>query len=455
MDSNDEQKIVMGPTLKVDGTISGSAISGSCAKIGTSVAIGSNTVAGALGIYKTIGNRFIDISDGSPGSDEIFFIDNNAHFGIGDLDNIADGNYIKTQNTCIDFYTNNCLGARFRNPGGTLLGSVVDHHQTLGTNTTLGGGNNNKGTSNDSFIGAGTLNTSSAPYSFIGAGESNTISSGETHTFIGSGCRNLLDGDYSSIVGGMLNTSSDACTFIGGGCCNIICSGATNSSIAGGELNQIRTNAKISFIGGGCLNYINSATASIVGGISNTIGTGAEGSVILGGYANTVGNNHCYSVVMGGYNINTTAANQTIVCDLCVKGTISKNGGSFKIDHPTPSKRATHNLIHSFVESPTAGDNIYRYSVITVDNKAEIILPDYYKDLNKDSQIWITADGHFGQAFGLINLETTKLTVTSNQDGKYNVLLIGTRKDEDANKYWKGVETLKNEHEIANYNKKA
>ena len=59
---------------------------------------------------------------------------------------------------------------------------------------------------------------------------------------------------------------------------------------------------------------------------------------------------------------------------LDVRGTLTKTTGSFKIDHPDPEKINTHNLYHSFVESPTAGDNLYRYRVTTtVDNSLATI----------------------------------------------------------------------------------
>ena len=38
---------------------------------------------------------------------------------------------------------------------------------------------------------------------------------------------------------------------------------------------------------------------------------------------------------------------------------VSKASGSFRIKHPLPSKNATHDLVHSFIEGPQA-DNIYR-----------------------------------------------------------------------------------------------
>ena len=47
-------------------------------------------------------------------------------------------------------------------------------------------------------------------------------------------------------------------------------------------------------------------------------------------------------------------------------GSVSKNSGSFKIDHPLESKKDTHHLVHSFVEAPQA-DNIYR-GVVQLEN---------------------------------------------------------------------------------------
>ena len=136
----------------------------------------------------------------------------------------------------------------------------------------------------------------------------------------------------------------------------------------------------------------------------------------------------------------TTFGNLDLAYDLDVGGALSKGSGTFKIKHPDPEKNETQYLHHSFVESPTAGDNIYRWQVEVVDGTAEIELPDYYKFLNENDQVWITPVKHFGQAYGEVNEEQTHLTVTANADGIYNVLCIGTRKDEVAVKAWRGVE---------------
>lgn len=128
---------------------------------------------------------------------------------------------------------------------------------------------------------------------------------------------------------------------------------------------------------------------------------------------------------------------------LGICGTLSKTAGSFQISHPDPAKTQIKDLWHSFVESPTAGDNLYRFEVEIENGTATIDLPDYYKHLNENDQVWVNAKNHFGRAYGVVNQEQTVLTVFADTDGEYNVLLIGTRKDEDAVKAWKGTERLK------------
>ena len=54
-------------------------------------------------------------------------------------------------------------------------------------------------------------------------------------------------------------------------------------------------------------------------------------------------------------------------------GALSKASGSFKIDHPLPSKTDTHYLVHSFIEGPRA-DLIYRGSATLVAGSATVDL---------------------------------------------------------------------------------
>ena len=97
---------------------------------------------------------------------------------------------------------------------------------------------------------------------------------------------------------------------------------------------------------------------------------------------------------------------------------IAKDAGSFRINHPDPTKTDTHLLYHSFVESPTAGDNIYRYEIQTCDGVASLELPSYYKFLIKNDQVWVTPVNHFGNAYGVIDQTQSCVSVCSDIDGR-------------------------------------
>ena len=77
--------------------------------------------------------------------------------------------------------------------------------------------------------------------------------------------------------------------------------------------------------------------------------------------------------------------------NLEVTGTISKSGGSFKIDHPLDPEHKY--LLHSFVESPDMM-NIYNGNAV-LDHRGEatIELPEWFSALNRDFRYQLTAIG--------------------------------------------------------------
>jgi len=77
--------------------------------------------------------------------------------------------------------------------------------------------------------------------------------------------------------------------------------------------------------------------------------------------------------------------------NVSVTGTLSKGGGSFKIDHPLdPTNKY---LYHSFVESPDMM-NIYNGNVtLDANGEAWVELPAYFEALNKDFRYQLTAIG--------------------------------------------------------------
>ena len=138
--------------------------------------------------------------------------------------------------------------------------------------------------------------------------------------------------------------------------------------------------------------------------------------------------------------------NVVIPGSLEVQTALIKPVGTFEIPHPDPQKKESGwRLRHSFVESPTRGDNIYRFVVDVVDKETVIKMPEYYGYLNENTQIWASPAGHFGRAYGKIDEEMTEIKITADTDGEYNILVIGTRKDEAAKNFWdeKGVEYIK------------
>jgi hypothetical protein len=83
-----------------------------------------------------------------------------------------------------------------------------------------------------------------------------------------------------------------------------------------------------------------------------------------------------------------------------VDGSFSKGSGSFKIKHPLESKKDTHYLMHSFVESPRT-DLIYR-------GKTQLT----------NGQASINIDTYFGMAEGTFDALTDDVdTFTSNESG--------------------------------------
>jgi hypothetical protein len=180
------------------------------------------------------------------------------------------------------------------------------------------------------------------------------------------------------------------------------------------------------------------ASAAKASSVALGVDASAAGSfsVALGNTASAENNNEGILGTTGPYTTNKWK----VPGDFTVSGT--KN---FEIPHPKPEKSATHVIRHGAVESPTPGDTLYRWKIqATKDNDIITIdLPDYFIYLNKDVQIWVTGQGHFGNGYGTLNRETEQLEIHCQFAGEYNVLVIGTRNDDHQSVqdwYIKGVE---------------
>ena len=263
----------------------------------------------------------------------------------------------------------------------------------------------------------GNFNSASGLYSTVGGGYGNTASNP------------VCSSVGSTVSGGINNTAYNSYSTISGGIGNVAC--GNRATVGGGYINTASGN--YSTVSGGYINIASGYISTVSGGRNNT--ASGTNSGILGGQNNTTAG-FADSFIVGS-NLTAGAACTTYV------NALSKTSGTFRINHPNPAKTNTHYLQHSFVESPTAGDNIYRHIVRTCNCSGIIELPDYHKYLNENDQVFISATCHLGYGFGVVNKEQTCVTVTTNSDGEYNVLLIGTRKDVNAVTAWDGIEILK------------
>jgi hypothetical protein len=182
---------------------------------------------------------------------------------------------------------------------------------------------------------------------------------------------------------------------------------ATTSGVRG-----ITTSTNGSGISG--MANMNSGSASGVLGTGVGIAAGVKGTSVGGAaiVGQTIGGTGVYgtsSAQTGVYGFSTNGTGvfagassasataldvlgkATVTGNLAVSGTVSKGGGSFKIDHPLDP--ANKFLYHSFVESPDMM-NIYN-GIATLDAKGEAVvkLPAWFGTLNREFRYQLTPIG--------------------------------------------------------------
>ena len=133
-----------------------------------------------------------------------------------------------------------------------------------------------------------------------------------------------------------------------------------------------------------------------------------------------------------------------------VDGTVSKDGGSFKIDHPLDP--ANKYLYHSFVESPDMM-NIYNGNVTTdAQGDAVVTLPEWFETLNRDFRYQLTVMGQFAQAIVSGKVANHQFTIkTDKPNVEVSWQVTGIRQDAWANAHRIPVEEMKSEKERGFY----
>jgi hypothetical protein len=114
--------------------------------------------------------------------------------------------------------------------------------------------------------------------------------------------------------------------------------------------------------------------------------------------------------------------------NLIVQGSLFKNAGSFRIDHPLDP--ANKFLSHSFVESPDMM-NFYNGNVTTdASGSATVTLPDYFAALNRDYRYQLTVLGQFAQAIVSREIAGNSFEIHTDKPGvKVSWQVTGIRQD--------------------------
>ncbi len=150
-------------------------------------------------------------------------------------------------------------------------------------------------------------------------------------------------------------------------------------------------------------------------------------------------------------NGSLTAGNTQINGSLNVNGTLSKAGGSFKIDHPLDP--ANKYLYHSFVESPDM-KNIYD-GVVRLDahGQAWVDLPDWFEALNRDFRYQLTAIGGPGPGLYVAReVKNSRFKIAGGRaNGKVSWQVTGIRHDAYADAHRIQVEEEKRGEERGRY----
>jgi len=136
----------------------------------------------------------------------------------------------------------------------------------------------------------------------------------------------------------------------------------TTQAITGGSLYQVsgfsayRASGASTSSPGDASMYFNSATGQT---FQARAGSSYDFSLINPGNANYIARNP------------TGTLNIEFLGGVAITGALSKGSGSFRIQHPLPEKKQTHDLVHSFIEGPKA-DLIYRGLVKLQDGLAQV-----------------------------------------------------------------------------------
>lgn len=133
-----------------------------------------------------------------------------------------------------------------------------------------------------------------------------------------------------------------------------------------------------------------------------------------------------------------------------ISGTLSKGGGSFKIDHPLDPENKY--LYHSFVESPDMM-NIYNGNVETdAEGMAVVTMPDWFESLNREFRYQLTVLGSWARAMVAEEISGNQFVIRTDEPfTRVSWQVTGVRQDRWAEANRIPVEQEKPKHEQGKY----
>ena len=141
----------------------------------------------------------------------------------------------------------------------------------------------------------------------------------------------------------------------------------------------------------------------------------------------------------------------TVVGNMLVAGTLVKNAGSFRIDHPLDP--AHKYLSHSFVESPDMKNVYDGIAVLDANGVAWVELPEWFEALNRDFRYQLTALGVPAPGLFIASeVQRNHFEIAGGQPGaRVSWMITGIRQDPYANAHRIPVEEAKPENEQGSY----
>jgi len=350
---------------------------------------------------------------------------------------------------------------------GSSLDGVVGHSFVIGGAGVTGFSNG------DGSYGVYGKHISSTNYGYLGSSNSGVYGSNSAPS--GAGVYGTSSNDGSAVYGANNTGNYGAIADPVNGVVGVGSSSVSNGAgVFGGSFSSSGTGVYgLHYNNGapGNYGYLGSSNYGVYGSNSATSGAGVYGTSSNDGVAiYGINNNGNYgaiadaldglvgvgsSLVSGGagvFGMKVGGGNYAGYFDgnVHITGTLSKGGGSFKIDHPLDPENKY--LSHSFVESPDM-KNVYD-GIATLDARGEAVvqLPDYFQALNNEYRYQLTCIGGYAPVYIAEKITKNRFKIAGGTSGlEVSWQVTGIRQDAFAQTHRIQVEAEKTGKERGKY----